>query len=160
MNKSDYLTKPFAILLMLMGFACTNFSTFDRTDYDSIAFGTYCGECNGQCFQGYYLKNDNVYRIGLPDNNLENVNFDTISDKTQLDKTESEKIQAILKLLPGNIESYNKTIGNPDNQDQCGISLFLDHKSHQTKIQIDMDKRNCPAKLSKFIEAVSSLKLL
>jgi len=154
------MKKTLALIVLIVGVSCSNQKLFNPADYFSVIFGTFCGECNGMCFQGYLIKSDRIYKIELPNDDFEQINIDTIKKKELIDRSESAKIRDVARLLPCNIENYNEIIGNPDKQDQCGISILMVSKNKTKKIRIDNDKQKCPASLHNFIDAVKNLKLL
>jgi len=141
--------------------ACNSQIKDNNKNCNFVSFGLYCGECHGKCFQGYYFKNDTVYKIALSyGSDIESINIDTLKDKIILDKKDSKKINSILNLLPENIDQEKEKIGNPDDHDQCGIEVFKQSKNNKKRIFIDTDKSKCPKKYHDFIDAVVSLNLL
>ena len=157
------MKKYLLVIIVFFGLTCKSPNGFERKDYNSVTFGLYCEECSGDCFQGFYFKNENAYKISLSFTDFSNIAFidlDTLSDKKALGSVEKEKLNNILRLLPKDIEQEKEIIGNPDNHDQCGIMIYLKTTKLSKRFFIDTDKDKCPKRFHNFIDSVNDLKLL
>jgi hypothetical protein len=127
--------------------------SFHKEKYNSIIIGYYCGECVGDCFQGYYISGDSVFKLSAH-------NIDSIDIKKKIvltDKKEIKKIKEIETLLPSNLIRFPHEIGTPDNRDQCGIYIRAKFKGLTREILIDPDK---PERFKKLTIAIKNLALI
>jgi hypothetical protein len=117
--------------------------------------GVYCGECRGDCFQGYTLTGDSVTKISAKFNDQLRS-----SSEAKASSEEAGQVNELLGLLPADINNYKGKYGCPDCHDQCGIYLSLKNNSRKTIIFIDPDEGKHPKELDAFVRAVNNLKLL
>lgn len=128
MNKIHY----FLVIIILFG--CTNL--IGQHHSDPIIIGTYCGECEGQCFQGFYISGDSIYRISA--SYIDKI--DLTKKEIVLDTNIIKKILNIKSLIPSDLNKYSHVIGEPDSRDQCGIYIKSINKITTKEILIDPDK--------------------
>jgi hypothetical protein len=127
--------------------------SIQKEKYNSIIIGYFCGECIGQCFQGYYISGDSVYKLSF--HSIDSINLE--KKRPVLDKREIENIKKIETLLPSDLNKYPDKIGSPDSRDQCGIYILAKYKKKTKKILIDTDK---PDDFKKVTVAIKNLKLI
>lgn len=139
------------IVIIVTSLSCSD-TNFDN---EETIIGIYCGECVGNCFQGYIIIGDSVTKLSAKYfDQLEN------NSKTKISVEEKNQVKNLLKFLPSNVEKYKGAIGCPDCHDQCGIYLSLKNKGKTTTILIDPDKEKHPKEFEKFVAGTKNLKLL
>lgn len=126
----------FAALVMLL-VSCSNDDSIDNKA-KSLVFGSFAGECFGDCFQVFRIDNNQLEEDRITNFYGENYNFDgnyTFSDE------EFSKYSKILNEIPGElIEGNDKTFGCPDCADQGGIYIQIQSSTGKTiTYSIDTD---------------------
>jgi hypothetical protein len=143
--------------LLLTALVLTLFSCGNSTYYKSqeTIIGIYCGQCEGNCFQGYAISGDSILKVSAKYHDQLKA-----GDRMKASKEEAKQVRDLLKLLPSNLDKYQGTIGCPDCHDQCGIYLSWNNSTGMKAIHIDPDKDKHPQELDAFVSAMSDLKLL
>jgi hypothetical protein len=123
----------------------------DSEKEDTI-IGVYCGMCQGSCFQGYSITNDSVSSVSAK-------YYDKLdsTSRVRVSPEEEKKVRDLLKLLPADINEYERKYGCPDCHDQCGVYISLKSEGTEKIILIDPVEGKHPKELAPFVLGIRSL---
>lgn len=138
-----------SLLIFQFFFGCSESKSVERK-----IIGSCCGACYGDCFSGYLIENDVVFKIS--GKSCEDIHWD---QKIKLNKNKSQDIQELFNKLPENYTDYSGTYGCPDCHDQCTIFISFKIADVVTEIFLDPDPNMHPSEFNEFIEGISNLQL-
>ena len=139
------------ILIIILGtiHSCQN----SEAPLKESTLGIACGQCGGQCFQGFKISKDRVLKLSAPYyNELEKAVTAPASS------SEANAARKLLSLLPKDLEKYPDKIGCPDCADQCAIYISTQSSGGIKTIVIDPNEH--PAEFDSFVAEVKKLQLL
>ncbi len=135
--KSFYITLAATMFVL---FSCNNDDdTAPEAVGESLVFGTYAGECFGDCFDVFRIDNEKLEEDQVVDFFGEAYDFKasfTFSNEL------FNKYKGILKEIPNElIDGSDKTYGCPDCADQGGFYFMIQTKEGKVK-KYTVDTRN------------------
>jgi len=128
-----------------------------RTDIDYIVYGTYAGECYGNCSIMYKLENTRLL-VDTTGSFFKNNSKEVTFGNHVLSNDDFLKAQAIRKEIPDMLLlSNSKEFGSPDHHDQGGIFIALKSGYIIKKFYIDTDLRQIPLELRDYAKLIEKL---
>ncbi|MFZ4400264.1 MAG: hypothetical protein ACOYO1_09535 [Bacteroidales bacterium] len=150
-----YSISSILIILSLSFFSCN----VKGQNIDYLIYGVFCGECVGHCATMYKLDNLSIKR-DTADNFFKNkYKLDNgFFIGSTLNKKEFYKAKKLMKNIPFSLlNSKNKTFGNPDERDQCGIYIQIKIGNSIKIFTIDTDLSKIPSELHEFVQIIMKL---
>ncbi len=151
---TKFMRKLLYILIISLFAVCSCTNKKENTKISVIGFC--CGECYGNCFQGFYIdKNKKIYKIeGNYCNEIDTIN------KVEIDYIKEQEVKNVINSLPLDYNDYEGIIGEPDSRDQCAVYLSYKKNNKTIEVIIDPDSGKHPKKFDEFVRKVLELRLL
>lgn len=141
------------ILSLIILAACSKQDSIGDTQF---IFGSYAGECIGNCAQFYKLEDAFLYPDDMSyfTHTLEEFEFQS----TALASTKYELAESFYQELPDQlIAAGSKTFGTPDAYDQGGYFIVLIEDSDTLSWNIDTNRDVLPDYLSEYMDKLQTL---
>ncbi len=148
------MRKLLYISIIFLFAVCSCANNKEKTEISVIGFC--CGECYGNCFQGFYIdENKKIYKIeGNYCNEIDTIN------KVEIDSIKGQKVKDAINSLPLDYNDYEGIIGEPDSHDQCAVYFSYKKNNKIIEVTIDPDSGKHPKKFDEFVRKVLELGLL
>ena len=125
-------------IIMLSNYALTSFA--GETIPSSVIWGTYCGECIGEC-STFRQIDESKLLIDKTDKFFKSKPFNYKFKGIKESKKEYDKYKWLLQESMPSILNKKQTIyGNPDGYDQCGYLIIYNFDTTKYKVLIDPDR--------------------
>lgn len=148
-----------SLAIFLLFSTCTEDKTANGLQIENyLIFGTYYGECQGDCVRMYYLKpaeqqlfiaSEPKYPVYEADSFPYGLHFVTVSQQ------QYALAKELINKVPENLFGESElVIGEPDAADQGGVYVEINHRNMIHKYYIDTNKEAIPAYLHAFVDEI------
>ena len=129
-----------------------------------IIFGTYCGECVGQCATMYRIDNTSI-KVDTTNNFFseiygfsKNEAYAFTGHTYHTDKDPKAFFDQVKSAMPDDfIDKDGATYGSPDAYDQCGVYIELKNNGKVRKFYIDTNEEETPNDIEIFVNMLYEL---
>lgn len=144
----------FFVLIITTGFGCTVGEGPRPLTAGYFIFGTYAGECFGNCFTGFKMESGKIFRDDLNYFYGNELSF----ENSPMDQDAYDRASLLLDSFPDFLKNNpGQKYGCPDCHDQGGIFLQLGEGANATSWHLDVINGALPPELIPYKERIQQV---